>query len=184
MPEVKSGESRSDYMARCVSKVMDEGLDQKAAVGKCEGMYDSAVKKGGYKNPPEDVPGDLQGGVGDVAVMKERADAVYNEVYKQARIAGFGTSAADKEAMAAKAAFEVSAQKKPATAEVGEPVAEPAPKVPKKPEVMKGFSKQEKATMGIDKEIARAAACAQDMMKDQRITGLDRAAKIAKRMKC
>ena len=45
MPEVKPGESRNSYMGRCVRQVMAEGLDQKAAVGKCEGMYDSHVKK-------------------------------------------------------------------------------------------------------------------------------------------
>jgi len=45
MPDVREGEDRSSYMARCVPQVMKEGLDQKAAVGKCEGMYDSHVKK-------------------------------------------------------------------------------------------------------------------------------------------
>lgn len=44
MPKVNDGEDRSHYMARCVRVVMAEGLDQKAAVGKCEGMYDSATK--------------------------------------------------------------------------------------------------------------------------------------------
>lgn len=39
MPEIKKGESRNDYVAK------HEGLDQKAAVGKCEGMY-SHYKKG------------------------------------------------------------------------------------------------------------------------------------------
>jgi|WetSurMetagenome_2_1015567.scaffolds.fasta_scaffold20333_5 hypothetical protein len=45
MPEVKTGESRKDYIARCVPVVMKEGLDNKAAVGKCEGLFDSHVKK-------------------------------------------------------------------------------------------------------------------------------------------
>ena len=44
MPEVKSGESRESYMKRCVPIVMKEGLDSKAAVGKCEGMFNSAQK--------------------------------------------------------------------------------------------------------------------------------------------
>jgi hypothetical protein len=44
MPSVKPGESRSDYVARCVPVCMKEGLDQKAAVGKCEGMYTSKRK--------------------------------------------------------------------------------------------------------------------------------------------
>jgi hypothetical protein len=39
MPEVKSGEERSDYMARCVPEIMKEGLTQEQAVGKCEGMF-------------------------------------------------------------------------------------------------------------------------------------------------
>lgn len=45
MPDVKPGESRSDYVSRCVVQVMGEGLDQRAALGKCEGMYDSYVNK-------------------------------------------------------------------------------------------------------------------------------------------
>jgi hypothetical protein len=45
MPEVKPGENRNSYVARCVRVVMGEGLGQEAAVGKCEGMYDSHVKK-------------------------------------------------------------------------------------------------------------------------------------------
>jgi Ribonuclease G/E len=39
MPSVKEGETRDEYMERCVPVVMKEGLDNKAAVGKCEGMY-------------------------------------------------------------------------------------------------------------------------------------------------
>jgi hypothetical protein len=44
MPKVKDGESRAAYMGRCVPVVMKEGLDQNAAVGKCEGMYNQARK--------------------------------------------------------------------------------------------------------------------------------------------
>lgn len=44
MPAVKKGETRDDYMARCVPQVRAEGLDENAAVGKCEGMYDSHSK--------------------------------------------------------------------------------------------------------------------------------------------
>ena len=46
MPDVKSGESRKDYMGRCVPIVMAEGGHTKdQAVGKCEGMYNEHVKK-------------------------------------------------------------------------------------------------------------------------------------------
>ena len=45
MPDVKPGEGRNEYVARCVRVAMGEGLDQKAAVGKCEGMYDGHVQK-------------------------------------------------------------------------------------------------------------------------------------------
>src|SRR5512136_119151 len=44
MPEVREGEGRSEYVARCVPAVMEEGLTQEQAVGKCEGMYGSARK--------------------------------------------------------------------------------------------------------------------------------------------
>jgi hypothetical protein len=39
MPAVKKGEKRNDYVSRCIPTVMKEGKDQKAAVGKCEGMF-------------------------------------------------------------------------------------------------------------------------------------------------
>lgn len=45
MPKVTPGESRSDFVARCIPVVMKEGLTQDQAVGKCEGMYDSHVNK-------------------------------------------------------------------------------------------------------------------------------------------
>jgi len=46
MPKVKVGEKRSDYVARAVPVLMKEGLDQKAAVGKAEGIF-SSHKRGG-----------------------------------------------------------------------------------------------------------------------------------------
>lgn len=48
MPEVKPGETRSEYMARCVPIIMQEGKNRDAAVGKCEGMFDSHHKKKAY----------------------------------------------------------------------------------------------------------------------------------------
>lgn len=46
MPAVRKGESRKDYMARCVPYLMkNEGHNNnKSAVGKCEGLYDQYVK--------------------------------------------------------------------------------------------------------------------------------------------
>jgi len=46
MPAVKPGESRNDYVKRCVSYVVEhEGLTTTQAVGKCEGMYTEHAKK-------------------------------------------------------------------------------------------------------------------------------------------
>ena len=46
MPKIKPKEKESDYVSRCVSYVMkNEGLSQKAAVGKCFGMYKQSKKK-------------------------------------------------------------------------------------------------------------------------------------------
>ena len=44
MPSVKKGEKRNDYVGRCVPEVKKEGRSQKAAVGKCEGMYSGKWK--------------------------------------------------------------------------------------------------------------------------------------------
>jgi hypothetical protein len=41
MPSVKKGESRNSYVGRCIPEAKKEGKSQKAAVGKCEGMYNS-----------------------------------------------------------------------------------------------------------------------------------------------
>lgn len=43
MPTPNKGESRNDFVARCVPIVMGEGADQEAAVGKCEGIYSSSI---------------------------------------------------------------------------------------------------------------------------------------------
>ena len=55
MPKVKPGEKRSEYVARCVPEVMGEGKDQKAAVGKCEGMFTGryGLKKKRWKASPK-----------------------------------------------------------------------------------------------------------------------------------
>jgi len=44
MPSVKKGESSKSYMSRCIPTVKKEGANQKAAVGKCYGMYQSKWK--------------------------------------------------------------------------------------------------------------------------------------------
>ena len=54
MPTPREGESRSDFVARCVPVAMGEGLDQDAAVGKCEGMYSSWLKEKGGKSKSND----------------------------------------------------------------------------------------------------------------------------------
>jgi ribosomal protein L13E len=47
MPAIKKGESRKDYVNRCIPHVMKkEGLDRNAAAGKCNGMYKQHKKKG------------------------------------------------------------------------------------------------------------------------------------------
>lgn len=45
MPEVKKGESRNEYVGRCIPVVKKEGRTQNQAVGKCEGMYSHLKKK-------------------------------------------------------------------------------------------------------------------------------------------
>jgi len=47
MPEVKKNETRSDYVSRCIKVCTAEGLSQKAAVGKCEGMFSHKRSKRG-----------------------------------------------------------------------------------------------------------------------------------------
>jgi hypothetical protein len=45
MPDIKPGESRDDYVARCVPYVIKkEGATQKQALGKCYGMYNHYTK--------------------------------------------------------------------------------------------------------------------------------------------
>jgi len=45
MPTPNENESQADYVKRCVPIVMKEGADQKAALGKCYGMWDSHQTK-------------------------------------------------------------------------------------------------------------------------------------------
>lgn len=39
MPAVKKGESRNEYVGRAIPELKKEGLSQKAAIGKAEGLY-------------------------------------------------------------------------------------------------------------------------------------------------
>ncbi len=58
MPTVKQGESRKDYVSRCVSVVMreDSTKSQAYAVAKCRGMWEQAQKKRAVQNRTQIVP--------------------------------------------------------------------------------------------------------------------------------
>lgn len=45
MPTPKKGESRNDYMKRCIPIMHAEGTMGQAAIGKCEGMFTAHMKK-------------------------------------------------------------------------------------------------------------------------------------------
>jgi len=46
MPTPKKGESRNDFVSRCIRQLRREGKhEQKAIVGKCEGIFDYNIKK-------------------------------------------------------------------------------------------------------------------------------------------
>jgi len=50
MPEVKSGESRTSFVPRCIAYVKDkENLDLNVAVGRCNGIYNAYMKKEGIE---------------------------------------------------------------------------------------------------------------------------------------
>ena len=57
MPYPKKGEAKQDYISRCVKYVMDEGLEQKHALGKCYGMWKTyhGAKKAIQKHKPLEV---------------------------------------------------------------------------------------------------------------------------------
>ena len=53
MPKPSKGESKKDYVSRCIPIVIGEGKPPKEAAGKCYGMYDyykKKKKKGKKKN--------------------------------------------------------------------------------------------------------------------------------------
>lgn len=41
MPTPRKGESKNDFMSRCIKEVKKEGKSQDAAVGKCQGIWDN-----------------------------------------------------------------------------------------------------------------------------------------------
>lgn len=45
MPKPKPGESRNDFVGRCVPMKMREGMEQDAAMGACEGIYSGKKKE-------------------------------------------------------------------------------------------------------------------------------------------
>lgn len=51
MPKLKKGESRNQYVNRAIPILIREGLSQKAAIGKAEGMYSFYSKKKGKYSP-------------------------------------------------------------------------------------------------------------------------------------
>ena len=50
MPSVKKGESRNKYVSRTIPQLIKEGLTQRQAVGKAEGMYSSKWTKSKKRN--------------------------------------------------------------------------------------------------------------------------------------
>lgn len=53
MPKPRKGESRSNFVSRAIPILMDEGLSQKQAVGKAEGMYTHYTKRKSKKSKHE-----------------------------------------------------------------------------------------------------------------------------------
>lgn len=51
MPEPNKGETKEEYMPRCIRVVKGEGLPQARAVAKCNGMWESAH---GDEEKPDD----------------------------------------------------------------------------------------------------------------------------------
>lgn len=45
MPKPRKGETRSEYVSRAIPVLMEEGLTQKQAIGKAEGMYTEYAPK-------------------------------------------------------------------------------------------------------------------------------------------
>lgn len=65
MPEHKKGESRDDWMKRCIPDLIkNENKTQEQAAGQCGGMYDSWKKQGNFFEPPES--GDAPQGVKNI----------------------------------------------------------------------------------------------------------------------
>jgi hypothetical protein len=50
VPNPANFKDRDSFMKVCVPQTIKEGLDNKAAVGKCEGTWDSHVKKSALTN--------------------------------------------------------------------------------------------------------------------------------------
>ncbi len=44
MPTPRKGETKSKFMSRCVSEVVDEGKTPDQAVAQCSGMFDNRKK--------------------------------------------------------------------------------------------------------------------------------------------
>ena len=89
MPKPNPGESKSEYVSRCVKVVMGEGADQQAALGKCYGMWESYAGKSvegeafnasvgesieREKPWPDGDPGEIEADDDDVSSMEKGLD--------------------------------------------------------------------------------------------------------------
>ena len=110
MPKPKKGEGRSEYLHRAIPQIMDEGKTQEQAVGQAEGMYDSAKKAMIAETPVEMTERSVGPGLANpedgvqcesTEAYRVRRAALRGEVFKQARMAGFGPAEADEAAKGA-----------------------------------------------------------------------------------
>lgn len=61
LPTPNEGESRSDFMDRCVDQAVGDGMERGEAVAACEGQYDDGQRAAAAGGDP--VPSDLAGDV-------------------------------------------------------------------------------------------------------------------------
>lgn len=99
MPKVRPYETRGAYLARCIPIAMGEGLTQKQAVGKCEGMFSSARKEGTMKIIRETAPNPgktlIEASVKDImklfpskpAGVEKKIQLILNKVWNGAALA-------------------------------------------------------------------------------------------------
>jgi hypothetical protein len=87
MPKVMPNESREHYMGRYVRAVMGEGMTQKQAVSKCEGLYDSAHKKESQMNiVKEDDQDKIDALTATINDLNDQLDVARGNADKQAEL--------------------------------------------------------------------------------------------------